>query len=430
MKISWQNTALIPETSFATYQSGLAPYTERLKELWRGGGYEAPEASLNLPFDGAIVKSVKEAAQTLATSELSHVVIIGIGGSNLGARAVYDALQGFTDPLSPRKRPKALFLETLDGEYLKACVELLHSCSTSREFAIVIASKSGTTTETIANAALLFQELSGKFTDIFARTAVISDEGTPLARVGREQGSVVLTIPKSVGGRYSVFSPVGLLPLTLLGIDVDALVRGAAELTSAALEGTDTGALESAVALAYHHDSGRHIHDMFLFSPRLESLGKWYRQLLAESIGKERSIGATTARVGLTPTVSIGTMDLHSVAQLYLGGPRDKVTTFVNVTAEASAVQIHPSPLAEIASQVGMRTMPELLTAVLTGVKEAYRANELPFLEVELAGAVEHELGAFMQHAMLQTMYLGKLLNVNAFDQPAVEEYKKRIAAY
>lgn len=428
MKLSWQETAHIPETSLSSYQATLTPYTETLKAVFQSGAYEASESSINLPFDGALLQSVEEAKARLLTPELRFVVVIGIGGSSLGTRAIYDALLGFADVIDTTRAPRCIFLETFDPAFLSALTTTLKSVSSSREFAIVIVSKSGATTETIANAAALFQNIAPQFQDIFSRTAVITNADSPLARVGNKSGAVVLSIPQVVGGRYSVFSAVGLLPLALLGVDIEALRLGAGEVVSAALEGVDRSSEEGASILAYHHDAGRRIHDLFLFSPRLESLGKWYRQLLAESIGKERTLPEGVAHIGFTPTVSIGTTDFHSSLQLYLAGPRDKVTTFVYALenpAYDAVEHLHSAPpFLTISPHLSERTLSEIAGVALRDVKQAYEEQQLSYLSLELTDITAHELGAFMQYSMLQTMYLGNLLNVNAFDQPAVEAYK------
>lgn len=427
MKISWQETARVPESAFSAYQANLASYATTLKGVWESRVYEAPEASLNLPFDGMLLKTVNDAAASLRSEKLRYVVVIGIGGSSLGAKAVYDALRGTSDTLVAASSVRLLFLETLDAGHLDTVTALLQGAAVPEEVAVVIISKSGTTTETVANAAILFQRLSEKFPSLPARSAVVTDEGSPLYALAREKGIATLTLPAQVGGRFSVFSAAGLLPLSLAGVNLEELRRGAAEVVAAALSDNETFCEESAVVLAHAHDSGIKMHDLFLFAPELESLGKWYRQLLAESIGKEREIAGAVAHIGLTPTVSIGTTDLHSVAQLTFAGPREKVTTFVHVNGIATSDHVGAGSLfASLVPMLAERSLSEILEATLRGVQQAYLTRELPFMTCDLEGVSPHELGAFMQYSMLQVMYLGKLLGVNTFDQPAVEAYKEK----
>ncbi len=157
-----------------------------------------------------------------------------------------------------------------------------------------------------------------------------------------EKGFDLLEIPKKVGGRYSVFSPVGLFPLGLLGVNIDQLLKGAYDMKSRCL---DTNLLKnpaviSATLIYLHYKKGKNIHDLFLVGNDLESVGKWYRQLMGESIGKEFNKDKKRVFEGITPTVSLVSVDLHSMAQIYLGGPYDKFTTFVNVKQNNSDVVV------------------------------------------------------------------------------------------
>ena len=143
----------------------------------------------------------------------------------------------------------------------------------------------------------------------------------------------------------------------------------------------------------------------FYFAPELESLGKWYRQLVGESLGKSHD-------VGITPIVSIGSTDLHSMAQLYFGGPRDKFTNLIRVENEQGTAALAKSFF-------------KIMNAIYGGVRAAYIKNQLPFTEIIFEDISEHTLGAYMQFKTMEIMYLGRLMDVNAFDQPAVEDYKE-----
>jgi len=236
-----------------------------------------------------------------------------------------------------------------------------------------------------------------------------------------------LTIPKQVGGRYSVLSAVGLFPLCALGVDIDALHQGASDIRSYCLNDdlAHNPAAQSAAVVAYHHQSGKIISDTFVFNSELESLGKWYRQLLGESIGKEHDVDGNQVFTGITPTVSVGSTDLHSVGQLYLGGPKDKLTTFVYSTDESQKLLVpNERTFSSVVEMVNGKTTNDVMSAILEGVKIAYNKQQVPFMSVELASITPYEIGAFMQFKMMEMMYLGKLLNVNPFDQPNVESYK------
>jgi glucose-6-phosphate isomerase len=208
-----------------------------------------------------------------------------------------------------------------------------------------------------------------------------------------------------------------LLPLSLAGLEIEELRRGAREARERSLE-PDGPAARAAAALHENYEQGRGIHDMFVFSKELESLGKWFRQLTAESLGKDGDNGAT----GITPLVSVGSVDLHSMQQLYMGGPDDKVHSLVSVGSDHSV---------DIPSIDGLDKGPEgmnqehLMDAIEQGVEEAFSEAGIPFIQVGLDDRSEVEVGAFLQHKMIETMILGRLLEVNAFNQPNVESYKQ-----
>jgi glucose-6-phosphate isomerase len=428
MRVLWKESACVDEAELAPYLERAAQYMEHLKGVWKRGGYSEPESALNLPFDTTLLDIRARAQELLAVPKLKYVLLLGIGGSSLGTQALYDAFLGATHFVERGAFPRLFTLDTLESAYLQALLTmLLREVNEARELAIVIVSKSGTTTETVANTSALLEALQAKFPDILARTVVITDKGSPLQQFADSEGIKSIFIPASVGGRFSVFSAVGLFPLALFGLEVRELSAGAGALMGEHFDGGDVGALETAALLAYYHDRGMRVHDTFLWDPALESMGKWYRQLLAESVGKERKVeGGALVRVGLTPTVSIGTNDLHSVAQLYFAGPRDKITTHVSIRDKENISAVGTRGVANILPQVRGKSFAEVMQATYTGVLETYRAAELPFMEISLEHRSLRELGAFMQYKMLETMYLAHLLYVNAFDQPAVERYKER----
>ena len=180
----------------------------------------------------------------------------------------------------------------------------------------------------------------------------------------------------------------------------------------------------SAAVLFENFRMGKTINDNFIFHPELESLGKWHRQLMAESLGKGTEGEGGTVRVGITPTVSLGSIDLHSLGQLYVAGPRDKFTTFVwSASQDRSGVsteRVFPA----LAPEVKGKSFAEIMRAIYEGVKKTYIREGLPFVEIVLKDTSPYSLGEFMQFKMIETMFLGRLLDVNPFDQPNVESYK------
>ena len=227
--------------------------------------------------------------------------------------------------------------------------------------------------------------------------------------------------------RYSVFSPVGLFPLGLLGINIEHLLDGARSMRNTCIDidiQNNPAAIGAAVQYQ-HYKSGKNITDLFLFSNDLESVGKWHRQLMAESLGKEFNKKGERVNIGITPTVSIGSTDLHSMAQLYLGGPHDKFTTFVRVENSTSHINVpRLEGYSELVSGIQEKSLKDIMDAILEGTKSAFRKDGRPFVEITLPDKSEHSIGQFLQFKMIETIYLAYLLDVNPFDQPNVESYK------
>lgn len=398
-------------------------YREHVHTVFEQGTYDAPESSINLPGDDALLIEVRGMVAKKVTANLKYNIVIGIGGSNLGTKAVYDALFNARDMAGLEQAPKLLFAETTDSETLTALCSLINNLENSDEIILTLISKSGGTTETIANFEILMQPLKAKFEDALSRVVAITDEGSKLWQSAQEKGMACIALPATVGGRYSVFSAVGLFPLASVGVDVAALRRGAYDLLTHCIQDEDI-ALRSAAVLAKAYSAGYIINDNFFFHPELESLGKWYRQLMGESVGKEQSLTGMTVHMGITPTVSLGSTDLHSVGQLYLGGPKDKLTTFVSAKPAVAVPVPGDRVLPDLVPMIDGKTAEDIMTAILEGVQIAYQKAELPYMEVVLGAIDETSIGAYLQYKMLEMMYLGQLLNVNSFDQPNVEAYK------
>lgn len=405
-------------------QSSLTSYVADLKEAADSHEYTKGYGSVALPDDESTLQLVQEMAAELVTSELKYVVDIGIGGSNLGAKAVYDALYGFKDVLEPNRYPKMLFADTNDPEYLSALVAFLQKNVAKPEEVIVnVISKSGGTTETITNAEMVLSALSQL--NIQDRIVVTTEKTSPMGAATTRLNYRFLPHP-NVGGRYSIFSTVGLFPLLCGGIDIVALRRGALEMRTTCLGAdlTTNPALHSAAVLHALLERGYVIHDLFFFHSELESLGKWYRQLMGESLGKEHDIAGKQVFAGMTPTVSIGSTDLHSMAQLYLGGPRNKVTTFISSAVSRKVMTPSQFLFEGLVAHIENRPVSEIMDAILQGTQIAYTKQGLPHMHVELDAVDSESIGAFMQMKMIEMMLLARLMNVDAFDQPHVELYK------
>lgn len=370
------------------------------------------EGALALPFyDNS--SDIVRAQQVL--SKIEHLVLVGIGGSSLGTEAVYEALRG------ELRGVELTVLDAISPARLTRLINTLAVRSVSPDsVGVVLISKSGGTTETIANYAML----RGAFQDKLGgepRTIVITDEGSRLDQIAQGASLERFHLPHSVGGRYSVFSSVGIIPLTILGIDTDAFVRGARELLSDA--GVAESALSSASSIAAMGSRG--VIDTFLFDPELRAYGFWRRQLLGESLGKSVSLDGTEALYGPLPTVStVG--DLHSIAQLYLAGERGIHTDFVTQDSYDDARLGDAAPNVILPHLAG-RSARDITAALENSVMASYKDRSLAHSEYRLALRSPGEVGALMAFNMLETMLAANLMGIDAFDQPNVELYKSKM---
>lgn len=428
MELRYRDTAGIDEPQLKQIVSGLLPYLRYLGEVVRGSEYTARESSIILPFDDDFLSSADTLARSLGGKNLRSIVVIGIGGSSMGARAVYDARLGYFDAIERERSPKMFFLEGAHQAFLDRLFSMLAGAKSPEEFLVNVISESGKTLETAANAGALLSRLEKHFgAAARERLVVTTKSGSPLEGEAVKRGIPVLVVPQRIGGRFSVFSPVGLFPLALAGLDVRGFRTGAQEMREMCLSEDffKNPAAVSAGLRFLHYQGGKSTNVNFFFDPELESLGRWLTQLIAESVGKERDIDGKEVREGITPITSIGSRDLHSLGQLYFGGPRDKFTVFVRSAGGGSDEGKIASDAFTFLPGLSGKTVAGVGEALFRGASAAYRSAGLPYMELELGGTGEPSLGAFMQFAMVEVMCLAYLMRVNAFDQPAVELYKE-----
>ncbi len=358
-------------------------------------------------------------------------IVAGIGGSSLGARTLFQALAHPYHNELPRRarksRPKIYFeADSVDNDALTALLDLLPKrkpADLSQAFAINVISKSGRTLETAAVFRILAQRARKAYGPDYAKYIVATTGGSSsaLRQIAETQGMATLQVPDDVGGRYSVFTAVGLLPAAVAGIDIDQLLAGAADMTRKCLSKSIKNNPAAQYAAVHHllYRKGKNVRVMSVWSKALENLGYWYDQLLAESLGKKGR--------GPTPITSVNTRDLHSRGQQHQQGTRDKVITNIVITKPTRAaltlptVKNSPDGLDKLAG-AGLH---KLLTAALKGTNLAYRQDDRPSIDLILPSLSPYNLGALMQMLMIATVIEGNLLGVNPFGQPGVEAYKK-----
>ncbi len=328
----------------------------------------------------------------MITDKVKYIFVVGIGGSDLASKAVWNAMT-LHEPVNK----KIFFLESPDvREYEEVENFVKNEAVGLEEIVLITISKSGKTTETLEAFHKTFDILSEKFgTLITDRTIIISSPNTPLWKIAEEKGIEKIEWEGNIGGRFSAFTVAHTTVLSMAGLNANAFVAGGDEMKEKCkIETEDNPALHLAKNIFENYKNNVNILDFFIFNSELEDLGKWCRQLVAESLAM------------ITPTVSIGPTDLHSMLELYLGGPKNRFTIFIR-------------SLKEIENSVN--------ESAYENVSKAYEQEDLPFIKYEIEEINEKELGSFMAFMMAVTVELAKLLEVDPYDQPAVEEYKKHL---
>ena len=389
--------------------------------------YEDKYGSINLPNDYDMVKKIKNLIEIKKKLNPKYIIVIGIGGSNLGTLAIQEALLGKYYNLKD-SNIKIFYADTVDSDQLNDIIDIIEPALKKGEKILInCISKSGGTTETISNFEIFIDIIKKYIKEYKKYIIVTTDEDSKFWRFAKEKGFDVLGIPKNVCGRYSIFSSVSLFPLGLIGLNIDKILEGALAMRDIclSLDIDKNIASRSACYIYKYYKMGFNIHDLFLFSPDFESIGKWYRQLIGESIGKEYNKDNKQIFCGITPTVSIGSTDLHSMAQLYLGGPYDKFTTFIRINKNKSTLKLpNFDEYSTLVNNIQQKKISEIMDAIFYGTKKSYQKGKRPFLEIVFPDKYESSIGQFLQYKMIEIMYLGFLLNVNPFDQPNVEDYK------
>lgn len=371
--------------------------------------YETSYSFINVLTDASMHKAVIELSKKYI--KVKNIVVIGIGGSNLGVKAVYEALYG--NIANEIRDKKLYFADTVDSIATENILNIVKK-DPANTLCIVI-SKSGDTLETITNFETFFGFRNTKY-------VAISDKNSVLWKYAEMHKIPVLEIPALVGGRYSIFSPVGLFPLAVLGIDIGAFIKGALNIKKKSLSLFSNYAAQSALQI---YNSNKRILELFAFSTYFESLGKWSRQLTAESLGKRIDRLGKDVWDGVTPTVAIGSTDLHSMGQLYFGGPKDKFISFI-IPKDRLTLRIHSKT--NILPILHKKKYSDIIESIFYGFEKELIAYRIPYNVVHIKRH-PYDIGEWMMFKMFETIFLGYLMNVNPFDQPSVEEYKKTARA-
>ncbi|MBA3976465.1 MAG: glucose-6-phosphate isomerase [Candidatus Solibacter sp.] len=381
-----------------------------------------------LPSRSAVQRQILACAAAMKGT-YDTVCVVGIGGSALGAWALDCGLRG-PHPVQAAHssaNPRLVILDNVDPEFMQ---QALASMNPARTVVVPIA-KSGSTAETMATFLVvdewMKQALGAKKAS--ARTIAVTSEGRgDLKAFATANGLTAFHIPENVGGRFSVLSPVGLVPAALAGLDVKAVCRGAASMTqqSWAADLSTNVALRSAL---YHYLilslRKKTIQVAFPYSNRLWGMAFWFRQLWAESLGKANNRKGRTIFAGQTPVAALGATDQHSQVQLYMEGPNDKVFSFW-ATDRWNTPGAIPKAKANFESfdYLAGQSLGKLIDAERNATAAALTAANRPNCTYSLGRIDAAHLGAFIQMLEFQTAFMGELMDIDAFDQPGVEQGK------
>jgi glucose-6-phosphate isomerase len=392
----------------------------RLEEAVDGFLHD-PLGFMHLPRTTELSEPSKALAEEVRASGATDFIHVGIGGSALGPIALHHALSHpYYNLLEDRSgAPRLHFAENTDPATLSAILDVADLHSTW----VNVVTKSGSTAETMANFLVIrgaLVEALGE--DGYGERVVFTtdpEEGY-LNQIAAREGTKTLPIPPDIGGRFSVLTPVGLFPAAVAGLDIDALLRGAARCADEVEEGgPDHPTIQGA---AYHYlmdtTKGRNVRVMMPYADSLERLAAWFVQLWAESLGKESK--------GSTPHGAVGTTDQHSQVQLYMEGPQDKVIEIVEVEEHPRDLLI-PTAYEDVkgVGYLGGHTMAGLLNVECDATRKALTEAGRPNCTIRLGRVDEEHLGYLLQALEVQTAIAGSLYEVNAFDQPGVEAGKQ-----
>ena len=410
----------LTEAAFARVLMAAAPAHDRLCQLHDAGRLPCLSVVDGEQDDLAPLEAL--AADWRA--RLDDVVVLGMGGSSLGGKTLYALSDRGFGP--QRGGPRLHFLDNVDPDTMAG---LLAALDLQRSGLIAI-SKSGGTAETLAQTLALLPELEAAVgrAGLAGHMAIVTEpRRNPLKEIAGRYGLPCFDHDPDIGGRFSVFSVVGVLPALVAGLDVAAFRRGAGEVLHATLAAQRVEDSEPAVGAALNiglaQERGLSQSVTITYEDRLAPFGLWVRQLWAESLGKDGT--------GTTPIRARGTADHHGQLQLYLAGPRDKMFTLV-MPATAGAGATIPADLAAAvaAGNLGGRALGDLLDAAARATADTLAGHGRPVRRFRIETLDEAALGALQMHFMIETIVAADLLGVNAFDQPAVEEGKELARRY
>ena len=387
---------------------------------------------MTLPYDQDEVLSAIEKTAARVREEFDAFVVLGIGGSALGPAAVHQALRHLHYNELPKEKrggPRLYIEDNIDPERMAAPLDVIDLEKTC--FNVI--TKSGGTAEPMSQYLIVLDQLKKAVGDDYRRHIIVttSKEKGFLTKIARQEGYETFYIPDGVGGRFSELCPVGLVAAAVTGVDIRGLVAGAKAMDErcASDDAWKNPALFEAGLMYAAMGKGMNMSVMMPYADSLKLISDWYAQLWAESLGKNLTLDGKPCHVGQTPIKAVGVTDQHSQLQLYTEGPFDKVITFLKVEAFRAETPIpHGCDDVPTIAFLGGKSHNQLIEAERQGTEYAiYRSGHVS-QTITLPSVNAETIGQLLYFLELVTAYTGALLNIDAFNQPGVEESK--VASY
>lgn len=383
---------------------------------------------MNLGYSEETVWYVKEFA-SMVKGRFDNILVLGIGGSALGGIAVTEALlKPYWNLLTKEQRnnyPKIFFLDNIDPDSIIGLLQILDLKKTL----VNVITKSGSTAETMSQYMIIKDLMEKELGDDYRKNIVATTDRRVgvLRQLADQEGYKTFVIPDDVGGRFSVFSAVGLLPFALVGLDIDKIMSGIKDM-DLALKNTDIyeNIAAQGALINYLMDTkkGKNISVMMPYSSRLKYVSDWFVQLWAESLGKEVNKNGEKVNAGPTPLKALGATDQHSQIQLYNEGPNNKLITFIRVDNFDNTLEIPEIFEYTGIGYLGGKTVNNLINAEADSTRVALADYNRPTMTISIDRVDEYNVAQLLYMLEIQTAIAGELYNIDTFNQPGVEQAK------
>jgi glucose-6-phosphate isomerase len=386
-----------------TTSDEIKSYLKDIGEVLNFKNYQKGESFLLAPFEEAQITSIIELKKKIPNKSLKKIYVFGIGGSSQGTKAIYELLK------SKKNLIELEVIDYIDSEKITKSISELRKM-TEEEYLIFFVSKSGSTTETLYNFELLVKHIKISY----SRVVFITDENSHIIKISENLNAHIITIPKKISGRFSVFTNCGLAPLAFSGVNIIKLLEGAMKQINELNQEENYSLLSASSKFL----SKKLINENLYPTRHFGELGKWEKQLFNESLGKINNI----------PFTSFGNfyLELHSSLQYYLNSKN----LFLNTVylRDQDSLILKNSDL--LSKNFENSDTEEIRRGIYNSVLKEFEKKEVPIVSIELEDLNEIEVGSYMQFKMNEVYFLTRLFDVNPFDQPEVQSYKQELHKY